>query len=336
MDVDEESTVGWDRRLTLTEVKAWSFGKLEGLTTPFFLGGLVKPSLSQLASWGPVEPHPAFDKFPFLRQVEVALLVQNRAIQGLDESVPEKNVSVGDLPLKAIDADETIFKNGLSLRRPAIRGLNVAKYYQPHDAPCRLDVVSLCGKDVKPVLTPQHLENVQRATLAQVVVASLTRSIRKALSPGDWVTSIDLKDAYFHVPVHPDFRKYLRVGVGGKVCLFRALPFGLSPALREFCQVTGVLGTLLHKLNIYLHLYFDDWLLRATSRAICLAHTKIALEKAQNLGFLLNWAKSELIPAQRFVFLREAYNLLAGLVRSSEEAVAKFLTLCRVLGFSTR
>ena len=31
---------------------------------------------------------------------------------------------------------------------------------------------SLCGKDVKPVLTLQHLENVQRAALAQVVVAS--------------------------------------------------------------------------------------------------------------------------------------------------------------------
>ena len=180
MDVDEESTVGRDRRLTLTEVKASSFGKLEGLTTPFFSGGLVKPSLSQLASWVSVEPHPAFDKFPFLRQVEVALLVQNRALQGLDELVPEEDVSIRDSPLKAIDAEETVFKNSLSLRRPAIRGLSVAKYYQPDDAPCRLDLVpqvdslmrSLCGKDIKPVLTLQHLENVQRAALAQVVVAS--------------------------------------------------------------------------------------------------------------------------------------------------------------------
>ena len=107
-----------------------------------------------------------------------------------------------------------------------------------------------------------------------------TRSIRKALSPGNLVTSINLKDAYFHVLVHPDFRKYLRVAVGGKVYQFRALPFGLSPAPREFCRVTGVLGTLLHRLTIYLHLYLDDWLLRATSRAICWAHTQIALEKA--------------------------------------------------------
>ena len=34
MNVDEASWVGRNRRLTLTEVKAWSFGKVEGLTRP--------------------------------------------------------------------------------------------------------------------------------------------------------------------------------------------------------------------------------------------------------------------------------------------------------------
>ena len=154
-----------------------------------------------------------------------------------------------------------------------------------------------------------------------------TRSIRKALSTSDWVTSIDLKDLYFHILVHPEFRKYLRIVVGGKVFQFKALPFRLSPASRELCRVTGVLGTLLHKLTIYLHLYLESCLLRATSRAICLAHNQIALEKAQALGFLVNWAKSELVPTQRFVFLGEAYGLIAGLVRPSEEAVAKVLAL---------
>ena len=101
-------------------------------------------------------------------------------LQGLDESVPEEDVSIGASTLKAIDADETVFKNGLSLRRPAIRGLNEAKYYQPHNATCCLDMVpkvdsemrSLGGKDVKPVLMLPYLENVKRAALAQIAVAS--------------------------------------------------------------------------------------------------------------------------------------------------------------------
>ena len=180
MDVDEESSVGRDRHLTLTGVKAWSFGKLEGFTRPSIFEGPYQTSLSHPASRVLMELQPAFDKFPFSRQAEVALLSQNGALQGLDKTVPEEEISCRDKPLKAIDADETVFKNGLSLRRPAIRGLNVAKYYQLHDTPCRLDVVppvdsemkSLCSKDIKPVLTLQHLENVQQAALAQVAIAS--------------------------------------------------------------------------------------------------------------------------------------------------------------------
>ena len=34
--------------------------------------------------------------------------------------------------------------------------------------------------------------------------------IREAIRPGDWATSVDLKDAYFHILIHKAHRKYLR------------------------------------------------------------------------------------------------------------------------------
>ena len=34
-------------------------------------------------------------------------------------------------------------------------------------------------------------------------------SIRAALLPGMWTYSIDLKDAYFHIPIHPKSRRFL-------------------------------------------------------------------------------------------------------------------------------
>ena len=39
-----------------------------------------------------------------------------------------------------------------------------------------------------------------------------TKDVADLLRPGDWAASIDLKDAYFHVPIHSDSRKYLRFG----------------------------------------------------------------------------------------------------------------------------
>ena len=73
--------------------------------------------------------------------MEVTLLTQIGVLQGLDESVPEEDISYRDRPLNAIDVDETVFRKGLSIRRLAIRGLNVAKYYQPCNTSCHLDVV---------------------------------------------------------------------------------------------------------------------------------------------------------------------------------------------------
>ena len=56
------------------------------------------------------------------------------------------------------------------------------------------------------------------------------RAIRRALQQGDWVTSIGLKDANFHIPIKPAFRKFLRFTVGKEVFQFKALPFGLTSA----------------------------------------------------------------------------------------------------------
>ena len=40
-------------------------------------------------------------------------------------------------------------------------------------------------------------------------------SIRTSLVPGEWVSSIDLSDAYLHIPIHPNSRKYLLLQVTG-------------------------------------------------------------------------------------------------------------------------
>jgi hypothetical protein len=38
------------------------------------------------------------------------------------------------------------------------------------------------------------------------------QDMRHAIRPGDLVASIDLRDAYFYVPIHAADRKFLRFG----------------------------------------------------------------------------------------------------------------------------
>ncbi len=47
---------------------------------------------------------------------------------------------------------------------------------------------------------------------------------------GDWFTNIVLKDAYFHIPIVPHHRKFLRFCFKNQAYQFKVLPFGLSLA----------------------------------------------------------------------------------------------------------
>ena len=140
------------------------------------------------------------------------------------------------------------------------------------------------------------------------------RAIRRALQQGDWVTSIDLKDAYFHIPIKRAFRKFLRFTVGREVFQFKALPFGLTSAPSEFTRVTSTLASIVHRKGINLHLYLDDWLLRARFFEKCLQQTREVVQDTTDLGFIVNPVKSDLVPTQKFSFLGEDFDLLEGLV----------------------
>ena len=46
-------------------------------------------------------------------------------------------------------------------------------------------------------------------------------SLIAALQPQEWITKIDLKDAYHHILVHVNIRKYFRFFIAGKTYQFR-------------------------------------------------------------------------------------------------------------------
>ena len=59
-------------------------------------------------------------------------------------------------------------------------------------------------------------------------------TIRTSLQQGEWVTSVDFKDACFHMPIQEQSMKYLRFHVQSRIYQFKALPFVMSTAPMEF------------------------------------------------------------------------------------------------------
>ena len=143
-------------------------------------------------------------------------------------------------------------------------------------------------------------------------------TIRTSLQAGEWVTSIDFKDAYFHIPIHSQSRKYMRFHLQGRSYQFKALPFCLSTAPMEFTVVAKEVKLMALQKGIRIHQYLDDWLVRASTQHTCLQHTQTLVTLCQELGWLVNKEKSELVPKQVFNFVGYQFDLKEGRVRPKE------------------
>ena len=146
-------------------------------------------------------------------------------------------------------------------------------------------------------------------------------SIRASLQPQEWVTSLDLKDAYLHIPVEPSQRKFLRFHVAGQSYQFSAMPFGLATAPKDFVQVMKEVKFMALRQGIRIHQYLDDWINRHNSWGSTHQSTQRLLELVLRLGLIVNHEKSELIPVQTFDFIGARYWLQQAVVTPTEDRV---------------
>ena len=100
-----------------------------------------------------------------------------------------------------------------------------------------------------------HLnEFVQLTRFKMETVASVLLSVRE----GDFLASLDLKDEYFQIPIHPSSRKLLRFTSEGTVYQFRAPCFGLSTVPQVFTRVFAAVSVWAHSHGIRLLRYLDN------------------------------------------------------------------------------
>ena len=193
---------------------------------------------------------------------------------------------------------------------------------------CRLFSVPKRSGGCRPVLDLSPLN----AFLRKIHFKMETpRSFRDSLLPGDWVTSLDLTDAYFHVLVHPSDRKWLRFRWKDNVFQFRALPFGLSLSPWVFTKVVREVCALAHKEGIRLRAYLDDWAIQAQSQETAILHTQAVLRHAETLGFLVNLTKSDLTPSRNFQFLGMVFDTSEWSVKPSTDRVERLQNAIRAL-----
>ena len=188
----------------------------------------------------------------------------------------------------------------------------------------RLFLVEKATGGWRPVIDLSTLNTFIRQTPFKMETVA---SVLNAVQENDLLASLDLKDAYFQVPVHPSSRKFLRFVSQDTVYQFKVLCFGLSTAPQVFTRVFAAVSAWAHTRRIWLLRYLDDWLVLASSETKARQHVQYLLLLCCDLGIVVNEEKSDLVPSRSASYLGMTIDTVAGKVSPSRARVEKFFRL---------
>lgn len=141
----------------------------------------------------------------------------------------------------------------------------------------------------------------------------------RLMSDNCFMASIDLKDAYYSVPIHDKFCKYLRFEWKGNLYQFVCLPNGLAMAPRKFTKLMKPIYALLRQQGHISSSFLDDSLLIGDTEEECQANVLATVDLMRKLGFVIHPSKSVFIPSKEIQYLGVILNSETMTVRLTKQ-----------------
>ncbi|CAG8456722.1 1976_t:CDS:1 [Acaulospora morrowiae] len=154
------------------------------------------------------------------------------------------------------------------------------------------------------------------------------KDVISVLNRGDLMFSIDIKEAFHHIPVHPDARKYFVFDFDGRRYCYECLPFGLKTSPAVFSFIFRLAVNLAKTSGIHIFVYLDEILFIAGSLQEAVERRNFIIHKLELLGFVLNYDKSHINPSteiKHLGFIIDSHNMR---VYVPEEKVDKLMAEC--------
>ncbi|KAM9954675.1 hypothetical protein ACTFIW_003275 [Dictyostelium discoideum] len=129
------------------------------------------------------------------------------------------------------------------------------------------------------------------------------KNLPSMVKQGYYMVKLDIKKAYLHVLVDPQYRDLFRFVWKGSHYRWKTMPFGLSTAPRIFTMLLRPVLRMLRDINVSVIAYLDDLLIVGSTKEECLSNLKKTMDLLVKLGFKLNLEKSVLEQTQSITFL---------------------------------
>ena len=125
----------------------------------------------------------------------------------------------------------------------------------------------------------------------------------RLMTPNCYMASIDLKDAYYSVPIAEPHQKYLKFEWKNMLYQFTCFPNGLAFCPRKFTKLMKPVFATLRQLGHLSSGYIDDSWLMGPVWNDCAKNVVDTVKLLDSLGFVVHPDKSVFIPTQKLVFL---------------------------------
>ena len=177
-----------------------------------------------------------------------------------------------------------------------------------------------------------NLKHLNEAVTYRKFKMDTLESAIKLMRPGCFMTSIDLRDAYYSAPITPEHRKYLKFMWRGVLYQFTSLPMGLTSSPRLFTKILKpVFATLRSRYGHCCSGYIDDSIYIEDTVKLSEEATLDAAQLITRLGFVVHPSKSVFEPTQILEFLGFLLNSRTMTVTLTSKKVTKIVAACEHL-----
>ena len=129
------------------------------------------------------------------------------------------------------------------------------------------------------------------------------QSVLSLITPGCYLASRNLNDAYYSVPIHPDHTKFLKFIWKNKLYKFLVLPSGLCCGPRKFTKFMKPPIATLRLDGHIIAIYIDDLINVGLTFDECVENVITSVKLLNSLGFIIHPDKSVFLPKQEITFL---------------------------------
>lgn len=231
--------------------------------------------------------------------------------------VYNQTFSIEENKLIIVALDELLCKNVIKICQPCSEQF-ISKIFL-RDKPNGKKRLILNLKQLNSFITAPHFKMEDYRTALRLIQENM------------FFATIDIKDAYYTLPIEKSYRKYLRFYHNQVLYEFTCLPFGLSTAPYCFTKIMKPIITFMRENGILCVNYLDDFLILGHSKEECRNSVCFTTSLLESLGFIINYEKSCILPSVKQKFLGFIFDSIKMSIQITEDKKQKTLHMLNII-----